>query len=241
MIVPYLLTVAALAFIYSFIPNTKVRIQSAIVGALVSGVMWKGAGWVFKTFVLTSVKYTAIYSAFATLIMFMIWMYLGWLILLVGASIAFYHQKPEYLQTGRGDLQVSNRVKEKLAILIAELIGANYYKGHKPWTLDGLASRLRTPVDATLMVLSALEKRGLLTRTGDDPPAYIPGKPLETTTVKDALDAVRSANESPQLNPDQLPTTAGAEDVFANMDGALNDALAGTTLKQLALGKDAGD
>lgn len=234
-LVPYLLTVAAFAFIYSFIPNTKVKLKSAVVGALVSGVLWKGAGWAFKTFILTSVKYTAIYSAFATLIMFMIWLYLGWLILLVGASIAFYHQKPEYLGAGRGPLRLSNRVKEKLAILVSELIGANYYSGREPWTLDALSTRLRAPMDATGLVLSALENRGLLKKTGDDPPAYLPGRPPETTMVKEVIDAVRIADETAQLNPDQLPTSAAAEQVFGKIDRALSDGLENRTLKDLAL------
>lgn len=237
-VVPYLLTVGAFTFIYSFIPNTKVRLKSALVGALVSGVLWKGAGWVFKTFILTSAKYTAIYSAFATLIMFMIWLYLGWLILLIGASIAFYHQKPEYLSAGRGQLRISNRVKEKLALLISELIGANYYGLREPWTLDALASRLRTPMDAVTVVLSALERRGLLKRTNDDPPAYLPARPPDTTTVKEIIDAIRLADESPQLNPDQLPTTAATEQVFLEIDGALTQALGGKTLKDLSLGSE---
>jgi len=234
-LVPYLLTVAAFTFIYSFIPNTKVRLQSALVGALVSGVMWKGAGWVFKAFILTSVKYTAIYSAFATLIMFMIWMYLGWLILLVGASVAFYHQKPEYLSAGRGELRLSNRVKEKLALLIAEKIGNHYYGGREPWTMDALANSLRIPVDAAEIVLSALEKRGLLKRTSDDPSAYLPARPLDVTTVNDVVQAVRVADENAQLNPDQLPTTAATEQAFGELDGALNSALGGKTLKQLSV------
>ena len=71
-LVPYLLIIAAFAFIYIFIPNTKVRAGSALVGGLVAGILWETTGWVFASFIVTSTKYTAIYSTFATLIMNMI-------------------------------------------------------------------------------------------------------------------------------------------------------------------------
>ena len=49
----------------------------------------------FAVFVATSTRYSAIYSSFAILILFMIWLYVSWLTLLVGASVAFYRQHPE--------------------------------------------------------------------------------------------------------------------------------------------------
>ena len=45
----------------------------------------------------SSSKYAAIYSGFAILVLFMIWLYVSWLVLLFGASVAFYVQHPEYL------------------------------------------------------------------------------------------------------------------------------------------------
>ena len=50
-LVPYLLIVAAFTFIYAFMPNTKVRLGSALVGGLVAGVLWNAAGWAFASFV----------------------------------------------------------------------------------------------------------------------------------------------------------------------------------------------
>ena len=55
------------------------------------------------------------------------------------------------------------------------------------------------------------------------------------TTVNDVVQAVRVADENAQLNPDQLPTTAATEQAFGELDGALNSALGGKTLKQLSV------
>ena len=141
-LLPYLLTIVAFAVTYLLVPNTRVRLDAALVGALVSGVVWQATGWAFTAFVVKSTKYTAIYSGFAIIIIFMIWLYLSWLILLVGASVAFYYQHPEILQRDARQVRLANRPVERLALLVMQVIGWNYYHERPPWTLAGLAKRL---------------------------------------------------------------------------------------------------
>ena len=102
-LVPFVLITAAFTFVYLFVPNTRVRFGPALVGAVVAGLLWQSAGWAFTRFVVSSTQYAAIYSGFAILVLFMIWVYVAWLIVLVGASIAFYQQHPEYLTAGPAD------------------------------------------------------------------------------------------------------------------------------------------
>ncbi|MCP5367919.1 MAG: YihY family inner membrane protein [Hyphomicrobiales bacterium] len=234
-VLPYLLIVAAFTFIYVFMPNTRVHMSSAIVGALVAGFLWKVVGWIFSSFVVSSTNYTAVYSGFATLILFIIWLYVGWLILLVGASISFYHQNPEYLATRRGPLRLGNAFKEKMGLLVMYLVGHNYYRDGPAWTMEALSHRLRVPGTALEVVILALEGAGLLKRTKDEPTTFLPGRPMEATTVKEVLDAVRMADANANLSVGILPREAGVEDVVGRIDRALEDALAGRTLKDLAL------
>ncbi len=234
-LVPYLLIIAAFTSIYVFLPNTRVGVRSALVGAAVAGFLWETAGWAFASFILTSTKYTAIYSAFATLILFMIWLYLSWLILLLGASIAFYHQHPEYLTVRRGELRMSNRLREKLALLVVFHIGRSYYQGLPPWTAAGLAQSLHVPAEAAESVLGALEHAALVRRTGDDPPAYLPARPPETTGVKEALDAVRAADKSTHLDIEQLPAEAAVDALVGDLERGVAGVLEGMTLKDLAV------
>ena len=147
-LVPYLFVIAAFTFVYKFVPNTRVRLGSAAVGALVAGFLWQTIGWGFASFVVTSAKYAAIYSGFAILVFFMIWLYVAWLILLVGASIAFYHQHPEYLTLRSRDARLSNRLKERLALSAMYLITQSHFRGTSPWTAEGLAKHLAVPTDA---------------------------------------------------------------------------------------------
>ena len=233
--VPYLLTITAFAFFYVFVPNTKVNLRSALVGGVAAGVMWEVTGWGFASFIAKSTKYTAIYSGFAILIMFMIWVYLSWLILLLGASIAHYHQHPESITAERRSLALSNRLREKLSLLVMLVVGQNHYHNRPAWTLDGLAQRLQVPNDALEPIIEALEESGLLASTATEPSTYLPGRPLDNTEIKDVLHAVRTAHEVGNNNFNNLTSELAVDQVMDDVDRAMAEELQGRTLKDLAL------
>jgi membrane protein len=93
-LIPYLLVIASFTFLYLFIPNTRVRFIPALVGGVTGGVLWQSVGWAFTSFIVASTRYAAIYSGFAILVLFMTWVYLSWLILLIGSEVSFYYQNP---------------------------------------------------------------------------------------------------------------------------------------------------
>jgi len=234
-VLPFLFVIAAFTFIYVLMPNTRVRMGSALVGASVAGVLWQMLGWGFAAFIAGSTKYTAIYAGFAIVIFSMIWLYLNWLIVLVGASISCYHQYPALLFTPRREFRLSNRVKEKIALLIATFIGRNYYTNAPAWSLEALAGRLGVPTMSVETVLTALLRAGYITETSDDPPHYLPARSFETITVKELLDTLRSAEEEPSLNAETLPQEAEVEALLANLDQAVDASLHGRTLRELAM------
>jgi membrane protein len=236
-LVPYLLVIAAFTFVYIFVPNTRVRFRSALTGGLVAGVLWEASGWAFASFVVKSAKYTAIYSGFAILIMFMIWLYLSWLIVLVGASVAYYHQHPESVTAHRRELRFSNRMQEKLALLVMFLVGKHYYNNLPALTLEEFAQSFNVPMEALEPIMEALQGYGLLTQTGNEPPTYLPSRPLDTTGLKDVLDAVRVANEMVDLKPQSESAELAVGQLVDHLDQAMARALRGSTLKDLALSK----
>jgi membrane protein len=147
---------------------------------LFAGILWETTGWAFASFVVSSTKYAAIYSGFAVLIMFMIWLYISWFILLVGAKVSFYHQYPHFLSVKKETLSLSNRLREKLSFLVMFLIGEHFHYRKPPWTIDSLINKLDLPVEPIQDVLSGLRIKGLVKETNDDPPAYLPARDLET-------------------------------------------------------------
>lgn len=234
-LVPYIIVCGAFTFLYMFIPNTKVKIKSALVGGLIAGVMWESAGWAFASFIVKSTKYTAIYSGFAILIMFMIWLYLSWLILLFGAQISFYHQYPHFLTAKKEIFRLSNRLRERLALLIMYYIGYNHYYDRKPWTLDSLVEHIKLPVDPVHDIISLLEKNALVIETGDDPPAYLPAKDIETISLKELLNTVRIADRETVVIENTVIPKKEIDHIVKELDDALDHTLGGRSLKDIVL------
>jgi len=236
-ILPYLMVCGVFTFFYFFIPNTKVKFTSALFGGVFAGVLWEVAGWGFASFVVTSAKYAAIYSGFAILILFMIWLYLSWLILLVGSQISFYHQYPQFLSVNKEMLSLSSRLREKIAFIIMYFIGYNFVNNQKPWTLNTLVEHMNLPVDVVHEVIILLEKKELLLETGDDPPAFIPARDIDTITEKEIFNAVRAVDPEVLAVEQRIISVDAVEDVMKRLDSAFRDAMGERTLRDIVPSK----
>ncbi len=231
---PYALVIFAFAFVYRFIPNTRVRLVPALIGGIVGGVGWQTAGWLFAMFVASSGQYAAIYSGFAILVLFMIWLYLSWLVLLFGASVTFYLQHPEYLVPQIGEPRLSNRMRERIGLAAMVMATSRFAEGEKPITSTGFTQALAVPLHVLQVVLDALCKSGLLVRTADDPPGLTPARDPALISVAQVLDAVRSAGESGFIAPLDAPVPDAVEEALRGMQTAIESALGGTSLQALA-------
>lgn len=178
-VMPFLFMSLAFAFAFSFIPNTRVQFSSAFIGGLVTTVAWKLMGWVFQNFITVYSANAIIYAAFFALILLMLFIYLGWLMLLIGSSVAFYHQHPAKIRTGRKPLQLSLRMQEELSLTVAYLIVKRFQSGMQPWSADELQAytQLSTPVVESS--LQTLRDIGFISATGDSPRRYLPVTSVE--------------------------------------------------------------
>ncbi|HWQ28598.1 MAG TPA: YhjD/YihY/BrkB family envelope integrity protein, partial [Dehalococcoidia bacterium] len=69
---------------YLTVPNTKVRWRPALVGAFVAAVLWEAGKWGFTQYLRYSAAYERIYGSIALIPLFLLWVYLTWLIVLLG-------------------------------------------------------------------------------------------------------------------------------------------------------------
>src|SRR5215510_8448440 len=141
-VMPFVLLCATFTFLYKLLPYTKVRFSSALIGGATAGILWQLVGVAFAAFVANSAQYAAVYSSFAIIIVFLIWLYVGWLIFLVGAEVTYFHQYPsvflhEALRGGRG-----HRFEEWLALAALIEITRRYFSDENPWRSTELADYL---------------------------------------------------------------------------------------------------
>ena len=98
---PYVLVMATFILLYVYVPNTRVRMKPAALAGVLAGAAWAAMGGLFTSFIVNVTRNEAIYSGFAIVLAAMIWLQVSWLILLLGAQLAFYVQNPAYLRPGQ--------------------------------------------------------------------------------------------------------------------------------------------
>jgi len=162
---PYLIVGGLFTFLYMFMPNTSVKLKSALVGGLAGGFLWATVGVIFTKFVVNSGSKEAVYAGFAIAIVTLIWLYMNWLVLLIGSQLAFYHQNPAYLRDGRRDPRLSNDMRERLALNIMFLVGSAFRNLKQRVTMHDLSAALEIPSIAITPIAIGLEQNGLLTLT----------------------------------------------------------------------------
>lgn len=84
-IIPLFFTVLAFAFLYLIIPNRAVRVKDAMIGGLLAAVLFEISKRAFAAYITHFPSYTAVYGALAAFPIFLLWIYLSWLIVLLGA------------------------------------------------------------------------------------------------------------------------------------------------------------
>jgi membrane protein len=229
----FLLIAGAITFIYILVPNDRVKLKSAFTGAVVAALLWKLTAWVFSAFVAGSAKYSAIYSGFAVTIIFMLWLYFIWLILLVGATVAFYHQHPERTSSRQQVLRLSARLREKIGLLLMLRIGQSFHNDGEKLTRQQLSRNLDIAAEALSLVIRPLEEHGLITESCDRTRVYLPGRSLEHIRISDIWNAVRSAQETAHLNPDNVASDEAVDTLLKSINDSVDATLGETTLLEL--------
>jgi membrane protein len=226
---PYFLVIGVFSFLYGFVPNTRVSLRAALVGGVVAGLAWTASGMVLASVFAAGGGTMVIYAGFAIVIVALIWLHISWLILLLGAQLAFYVQNPQYLRPGRSEIQLNASLRERVALSIMYLIVSDFRTTQHRWTINGLAENLQLPGAALGPIVTALERKGLLTITDED--TWLPARDPAVITLREVLDAVRKDETGPRLG--RIRDVTPAVNAARAAEQALTDSLHGKTVLDL--------
>ncbi len=228
-VLPYVLAIAVFALLYKLLPNAAVQLGAALTGGVFAGIMWTGVGALFAAMLSVSVARNAIYGTFAVAISALIWLYVSWLILLVGAQIAFFVQNPMFLRLGRQRPRLSNDLRERMALNIMYLIGVAFRDGAMRCTIETITRDTKIPALTLGPMISTLEAAGLISASEGE--GLLPGREMSRITRAEILAAVRSGGDSGSLVP---PTWSQPVNAIAKrLHTAIDELTAGITLSAL--------
>lgn len=230
-IIPFISIWLALVCLYSFIPNTKVKPVSALLGGVLAGTAWIIAQWAYVHFQIGVAKYNAIYGTLAALPGFMVWIYVSWVIVLFGVEVVVAHQsRKTYLHDFEpGNLSYATRETTALVVLLS--VAESFFREERPWTAERLADEHHLPARTVRKVLSKLVAADyLVVEEGEQ--AYYPARDLEHIRIDAFLkDFRRQGEEFPARESDRTAVTA--RDLLLRCDAGIQGSLDGLTLKDL--------
>ncbi|MGH7770696.1 MAG: YihY/virulence factor BrkB family protein [Candidatus Binatia bacterium] len=190
---PYFLIWIALTFVYSYLPNTTVPLRSAIFGGVIAGTLWQLAQWGYVHFQIGVAKYNAIYGVFAQFPIFLVWLYLGWTIVLLGAVISFAHQNIRTYEKDVGGAAFHYSFREELGLKLLLLIARNFYSETEPWTAERLSSKLDVPIRLVNEILYQHCHAGILMPASKDgEEVYLLAKAPESLRMDYLIETIRN-------------------------------------------------
>ncbi|MBU2641283.1 MAG: YihY/virulence factor BrkB family protein [Gammaproteobacteria bacterium] len=231
---PLLILVAVFSFIYSLVPNTRVRNVPALTGAIVAALLWQMSGMLFAQFVAGASNYVAVYSGFAIVIVFMLWIYVIWLIVLFGASVAFYMQNPGYSPGHDAGAAFSPRQRERIALAALGRLAHAHAAGVPGLTPHELALALRLPEPVLEDVLAPFLDQHLVARTDDPLPRWLPAVEPASVPLADLLIVLRLQGEQRQLHAHDLANDPALSALESRLDECQQSALGNMTWQDLA-------
>jgi membrane protein len=205
-----------------------------MIGGLVAAVLWQTVGWGFAVFVASSTRYYAIYSGFAILLLFLLWLQIGWTIVLLGAQVAYAHQHLRFYEGERELLAQSPAGREKLALQLLFLTGRNFFHGLEPLTVADLANHLDLPAGLVRELMETLRGcRLVLPLAGEE--TFVLARDHERISIKEILDCVRNSGAKRNPDADRSEEEIGIEEVLQEVDSSVAQALEGRSLQSLIL------
>ena len=197
---PYIILSAIFIALYVFMPNTKVKLSSAIVPGILAGIAMQLLQWLYVHSQIWVTSYNAIYGSFAALPLFMLWVQFSWTICLFGAELTYTTQNREDFAFMADSTQMSHRYKLLLSIMLMSLICKRTIERGKAYTALELKQKTNIPIRITHDLLYDLCNAGLIGEyfEGDkksEEPVYLPRGATESISVGEVVDRLEACGQ----------------------------------------------
>jgi membrane protein len=245
-VLPYVVMWAAFTGLYIFVPNTRVSLRAAVIGGIFGGTLWQIAEWGYFSLQFGVARYNAIYGAMAVVPIFMVWIYVSWLIVLLGLEVTYVAQHLSNVPSEQFELRgrnVSFASRELAALTVLTAAAEAFQAGEPPRTVECFAAEVGLPPRLARSVVEQLLRLKLLCEVEADGgrTAYQPARSPESMPLAAVLEALREDG----ISHTQLRASHGRDTVLAleeRVRRSWRTDLAGLTVRDLVLdesGKDA--
>jgi membrane protein len=232
-ILPYMMLWGLFAFIYLFMPNTKVNVVSGLIGGIIAGTIYQLVQILYIHFQIGAGNANVIYGSFAALPLFLIWLQLSWRIVLFGAEVSFAHQNVDTYEFEHDCLNVSHRFKRLLSLRIVCAIVKRFSLAQEPMTANQITDELDIPIRLVREILYELAEAGIiaeLKEQSEKQVSFHPSRDINQLTVQFVLETLD------KKGTDKVPVVESSElmrlkESLANFEDLIRNSSANKLLK----------
>ncbi|MDP2097419.1 MAG: YihY/virulence factor BrkB family protein [Methylobacter sp.] len=207
---PLLLMIGLFSITFIFIPNHKVNYKAGIVAGVVTGILYHFIQWLYLSLQIGVSSHSAIYGSLAALPLFVIWVQIGWMIVLFGCEMAFYLQNYDSCRHNNQFPALSFALKKIIALQITRLIVLNTVSAGRPLTAENIGVNLQASKTIIQPLLDFLVASHVLLglTTDEDEHVYLPAVDINRLGVAFVLNALERCGENklPDLKQDTVFT-----------------------------------
>ena len=182
------------AFVYLVLPNTKVRLRSAVLAGIMAGSCFFAFQAIYVYLMRWMTSYSAIYGSFAALPLFLLWMQNSWSILLLGCELSFAIQNEKRFDEERQLPALSPADSSKLMVAITAYVASAFKRGEGAVPIVAIREGLALPTRIASKLVARLVAAGVLNEVRCEAEeydvAYAPARDTSTLRVCDVLMAV---------------------------------------------------
>ncbi len=203
---PYVLWSIAFIMLYIFMPNTKVKLSSAIIPGIIAGISMELFQLIYINSQIWISNYNAIYGSFAIIPFFLLYLQTSWIICLIGAELTYGRQNSEDFLT-KQYTEPSFNCRLRISWLIMLTVLKRFNSGEKAITAPEIKQHIEAPMRLTASLIFDLQRIHFLAEVVHDEKAetssYIPAEAPHLLTYEEMVKRLANLGEDLNTQPSE--------------------------------------
>jgi membrane protein len=230
--IPYILTWIAFFLVYKLIPYTNVHFVPALYGAVAGGAMFEVAKLFFDYYILNWASYTVIYGALAIIPIFLFWLYVTWLIVLLGSVIAYAIQYPKEIHSVKQEGFDRSKYLNYYTLRLLVEASRSYLADEGSLKPRETQEKLEITAEFYGDILIKLKKLGIIEFIDGTNEKFLLSKPPENILIADLMANLNG--ETLQTSPEPVDSDRAALALlFSAIDKSIKSGIENLNLAQL--------
>lgn len=229
----FLIMWLAIGFLYIFVPNTRVRLRPAFISSLLTTLVFLGWMKMFIVMQTGVARYGLIYGAFAAVPVFLFWMYVTWVILLLGAEFTFALQNSDTYQLESGADSASIRSRILLTLMILRQAGRAMESGKGLFDAAKFAQKNKAPIRLINTVVAILVRKNYLAQVTTRDAGFVLMRAPESIRLRDLVEELMREGGGHAGLEDTLQMDAPLKATLSKIEAGLAQGFGDLTLADM--------